>query len=96
MRIFVPGNAVRSVGGETIVWVVRNGTVSPVTVDAGPVSGGRREVRSGLSGGEQVVVDPPAGHQPGVTDGAGVRTGREGAGGNPRCRQGISAGFPAH
>jgi RND family efflux transporter MFP subunit len=66
MRIFVPGNAVRSVGGETIVWVVRNGTVSPVTVDAGPVSGGRREVRSGLSGGEQVVVDPPDNLEPGA------------------------------
>jgi RND family efflux transporter MFP subunit len=59
MRIFVPADAVRSVGGETIVWVVRNGTVSPATVDAGPVSGGRREIRSGLSGGEQIVVDPP-------------------------------------
>lgn len=59
VRIFVPADAVRSVGGETIVWVVRNDTVSPVAVDAGPVSGGRREVRSGLSGGEQVVVDPP-------------------------------------
>ena len=59
MRLFVPAEAVRTVRGEAIVWVVRNGTVSLTTVDAGPVSGGRREVRAGLSGGEQVVIDPP-------------------------------------
>ena len=58
-RIFLPANAVRSVGTETIVWVIRNGVVSRTVVDAGPVSGGRREIRSGLSGGEQIVVDPP-------------------------------------
>ncbi len=58
-RVFVPAGAVKTVGGETIVWVVRNGSVNQTRVEAGPVSGGRREIRSGLSGGEQVVVDPP-------------------------------------
>ncbi|MEZ4587448.1 MAG: efflux RND transporter periplasmic adaptor subunit [Gemmatimonadales bacterium] len=59
-RVFVAADAVRNEGGSTIVWVVREGVLSRVTIDAGPVSGGRREVRSGLSGGETVVLDPSA------------------------------------
>jgi RND family efflux transporter MFP subunit len=57
-RIFVPAEAVYTEGGATIVWVVREGKVWRVTIDAGPVSGGRREVRSGLSGGETIVTGP--------------------------------------
>jgi len=57
-RVFIPADAVRTEGANTIVWVVRDGRVSRVTIEAGPVSGGRREVRSGLSGGESVVVGP--------------------------------------
>lgn len=59
-RIMIPAEAVHSAGGETIVWVVRDGIAYRIPVDAGPVSGGRREVRSGLSGGETVIIDPPA------------------------------------
>jgi RND family efflux transporter MFP subunit len=55
-RVFVPGEAVRNEAGQSFVWVVRNGTVARTAVEAGPVSGGRREVRSGLSGGERVVT----------------------------------------
>ncbi len=55
-RIFLPADAVRTDGAATIVWVVREGVLSRVVIDAGPVSGGRREIRSGLSGGETVVV----------------------------------------
>ena len=55
-RVFVPGEAVRNEGGQSFVWVVRNGTVTRTPVEAGPVSGGRREVRSGLSGGERIVT----------------------------------------
>ncbi len=61
LRIFVPADGVQNVGGKTIVWIVRNGTVTEAQVDAGPVSGGRREIRSGLTGGEQIVIDPPDG-----------------------------------
>jgi RND family efflux transporter MFP subunit len=56
MRIFVPGAAVRTVAGETVVWVVRAGRAYTSSVEAGPVSGGRREIRSGLTGGEQVIL----------------------------------------
>lgn len=58
VRIFVPGDAVRTDGGASIVWLVREGRVYRVQVEAGPVSGGRREIRSGLSGGERVVIGP--------------------------------------
>jgi HlyD family secretion protein len=44
------------VGGEAVVWVVRDGRLERRTVQAGPVSGGFREIRSGLAGGEQVVT----------------------------------------
>lgn len=64
-RVFVPADAVRTEGAATIVWVVREGRVARVVIEAGPVSGGRREVRSGLSGGERVVV----GNADGLTDG---------------------------
>jgi RND family efflux transporter MFP subunit len=58
-RIFVPAAAVRDQGGAQVVWLVREGRLERRPVEAGPVSGEQREVRSGLSGGEQVVVEGP-------------------------------------
>jgi len=58
-RVFVAAEAVRDEAGQPVVWVVRGGRVYRVSIEAGPVSGGRREIRSGLSGGEQVVVEGP-------------------------------------
>jgi len=55
-RLRAPVAAVKSEGGSTIVWIVRNGRLLRREVDAGPESGGFREIRSGLSGGEQVLV----------------------------------------
>jgi RND family efflux transporter MFP subunit len=64
-RVTVPAEAVRSDGGGTIVWLVREGQLERREVDAGPTSGGMREVRSGLMGGEQLllsgVASPAAG-----------------------------------
>jgi hypothetical protein len=61
----VPAAAVREAGGESVVWLVRNGRLEPRTVQAGPVSAGFREIRSGLAGGEQLLVggveEPEAG-----------------------------------
>ncbi|MDZ4674200.1 MAG: efflux RND transporter periplasmic adaptor subunit [Gemmatimonadota bacterium] len=59
IRIFVTADAVRTEGAETVVYLVRNGVASRTVIEAGPVSGGRREVRAGLSGGEQVIINPP-------------------------------------
>jgi len=59
-RIFVSSDAIRMDGGESIVWIIRQGQLVRRVVEAGPVSAGRREVRKGLSGGEQVVTVGPA------------------------------------
>lgn len=71
-RVFVPAEVVASEGGRTIVWVVRDGLARRVEITAGPVSGGRREVRAGLSGGETVILNPPGG----LHDGQRVDVGR--------------------
>lgn len=55
-RILVPAEAVRSDNGRDVVWIVRDGRLQRRDVDAGPVSGNFREIRSGLSGGEQLLV----------------------------------------
>ena len=55
-RLMVPAAAVRSEDGRAVVWIVRNGRVTRRDVDAGPVSGNLREIRSGLAGGEQLLV----------------------------------------
>lgn len=68
-RIFVPAAAVRSEAGEDVVYVVVEGHAHRRVIDAGPVMGGEREVRSGLIGGETLVLDPPAQ----LADGARVR-----------------------
>jgi len=61
-RFRVPAAAVRELNGQSMVWLVRNGRLESRQVDAGPVSGGFREIRSGLSGGELLLtggVDEP-------------------------------------
>jgi RND family efflux transporter MFP subunit len=64
-RVSVPAEAVRTDGGATVVWLVSDGRLERRAVDAGPVSGGMREVRSGLVGGEVLllsgVANPAAG-----------------------------------
>jgi RND family efflux transporter MFP subunit len=55
-RIRVPASAVRDAAGRPVVWLVRDGRLEQRQVEAGPVSGGFREIRSGLSGGEMLLV----------------------------------------
>jgi len=68
-RVFVPAAAVVSEGEQAVVYVVREERVERRVIEAGPVSGGEREVRSGLAGGETLVLEAPAELQ----DGARVR-----------------------
>ncbi|MGI8499291.1 MAG: efflux RND transporter periplasmic adaptor subunit [Gemmatimonadaceae bacterium] len=56
VSIRVPAAAVKTDGGASVVWVVREGRLVRRPVTTGPVSGGFLEVRSGLSGGEQLLV----------------------------------------
>ena len=61
-RFRVPAAAVRELKGASVVWVIRGGRLESRAVEAGPVSGGFREIRSGLSGGELLLtggVDEP-------------------------------------
>ncbi len=54
--IRIPSAAVRAEGSTSVVWIVRDGKLAKRVVTTGPVSGGFLEVRSGLSGGEQLLV----------------------------------------
>jgi RND family efflux transporter MFP subunit len=65
-RIRLPAAAVRELGGQSVVWLVRQNKLEPRVVDAAPVSGGFREVRGGLAGGEQVMVGGVASPQAGM------------------------------
>ncbi len=58
----VSADAVRDEGGESVVYLVREGRLVRRAVVAGPVSGGMREIRGGLAGGEELLtggVDQP-------------------------------------
>jgi multidrug efflux pump subunit AcrA (membrane-fusion protein) len=69
-RLFVPAAAIRTEGGESVVYVVgEDHHARRRVIEAGPVSGAEREVRRGLSGGETLVLDAP----PELADGARVR-----------------------
>lgn len=68
-RVFVPAAAVRDESGRQIVWVVSDGRVELREVEAGPVTGERREIRRGVNAGERVVV---VGHED-LENGARVR-----------------------
>ena len=55
-RVTVPAAAVQTEAGTPVVWIVAGGRLERREVNAAPVSGGMREVRSGLVGGEQLLV----------------------------------------
>jgi RND family efflux transporter MFP subunit len=59
----IPEAAMKTDGGTSVVWIVRDGRLVRRPITTGPVSGGFLEVRSGLNGGEQLLVsgvDAPA------------------------------------
>jgi RND family efflux transporter MFP subunit len=61
--IRVPSTVVKIDGGTSVVWIVRDGRLLRRPVTTGPLSGGFFEIRSGLDGGEQLLVggvDTPA------------------------------------
>ncbi len=67
-RVMVPIVAVLREGGQTAVWVVKEGVVHRQVVTLGSETKGSLEVQSGLSGGETVVLSPP----PGLREGGKV------------------------
>ena len=59
-RILIPAAATRGTGETRDVFVVRDGKVERRAVRVGAVEGTQITVLSGLTGGEQVVMNPPA------------------------------------
>ena len=59
-RLMAPSAAVRSDGGQTVVFVVRDGRVERRAVALGATAGGRVEIESGLRDGERIVVEGSA------------------------------------
>ena len=59
--ILLPKRTVTAQGGQSIVWVVNNGTVSRRAITLGADRLDQVEVKSGVVPGEVVVVNPPAG-----------------------------------
>jgi HlyD family secretion protein len=55
-RIRVPAAAVKQQDGKSLVWLVRDQRLESREVEAGPVSGGFREIRRGLAGGELLLI----------------------------------------
>jgi RND family efflux transporter MFP subunit len=64
----VPKTAVRQRDGRDVVWVVQEGRAQSRVVTVGAARGEEVTVAAGLSGGEKVVVEGPAG----MADGARV------------------------
>ena len=58
--MFCDAKAIQSTGTETFVWTVDNESrARRVDVKIGEERDGRVEILKGLSGGEQVIVNPP-------------------------------------
>jgi multidrug efflux pump subunit AcrA (membrane-fusion protein) len=68
-RVLVPGAAIAQGAGGPRVWIVEAGRAVARPVDVGPAHGEQVEVRSGLNGGESVIVGAP----PTLKEGARVR-----------------------
>ena len=67
--VLVPADAVRAEGPGGVIFVVAKGKAVRRTVGLGKAVGAEREVLTGLTAGEQVVVSPP----PSLADGDAVR-----------------------
>ena len=59
-RTLVPAAAVRRDGEQDIVYIVRDGLAERRAVKVGAGNADPRQVQAGLTGGETVVLDPPA------------------------------------
>jgi HlyD family secretion protein len=66
--VVVPKSAVQNVNDRDVVWLVHDGKVERRAVTVSQTTGEESTIASGLSGGEKVVINPPAG----LTEGAAV------------------------
>ena len=70
--VLVPAAAIRKEGGQDVVFVLKERTAQRRTVTLGGASGDSRQVLAGVSPGEAVIVEAPAG----LKDDAAVRAAR--------------------
>jgi RND family efflux transporter MFP subunit len=68
-RVMIASDAVVQGPGGARVWVIEDGHVKSRAIEVGDTRDDQIEVRSGLGGGESIVIKPPAG----LKDGARVR-----------------------
>jgi len=68
-HVLVPADAVRAEAGHSVVFVLADNKVARRPVTVGRTAGPDREVLTGLTAGERVVVSPPAS----LSDGDTVR-----------------------
>jgi hypothetical protein len=68
-RVMIPKNAVQSREGRDIIFVVQHGNAERRAVTVTDAQNDDAAVSAGVSAGETVIVDPPAG----LTDGAAVK-----------------------
>ncbi len=68
-RLLVSKTAVRTEGGQSIVFIVREDRVERRAVKVGAAEGDKVEIVSGLNSGDRIVVDGPAG----LADGSRVK-----------------------
>jgi RND family efflux transporter MFP subunit len=73
--VLVPASAITARGGQNVAFVVQDGKAVQRALTLGRTMGDDREVLAGLSGGEQVVLDPP----PTLATGVRVTAAREDA-----------------
>jgi RND family efflux transporter MFP subunit len=66
--VLVPAGAIRESGGKDFVFLLRDGRAERRAVSLGGATGDSREVRAGVSPGDNVIIDPP----PGLSDGDAV------------------------
>ncbi len=66
--VTVPKSAIQNLDSRDVVWVVRNGRVERRAVTILQTNGDESTIAAGLSGGEKVVINPPAG----LADGGNV------------------------
>ena len=65
-RVLIPSAAIVQGADGARVWVVENGRATARTVEPGPARGEQVEIRSGLTGGERVVLAVPVGMRVGT------------------------------
>jgi hypothetical protein len=59
-QVYAPANAIQKSEQGDFAWVVVQGQLKRTSVEVGDTREGRVLILRGLTGGEQVVLDPPA------------------------------------